>query len=137
MSLDQEYLRDQKGIKQPWSQEDSCKGDPSIGTGCGYCSKCKDWYSRQPDPIKAEEQYTRNRLPPGIHKPETKKKTPEDLLKRFKEISIELAQYEELFGVGSFLAVEYCGKNDANLGRAQECLTVAKFAINNLINYGP
>lgn len=131
---DPEYNRDQRNIKQPWSKEDSCKGDPSIGTGCGYCSRCKDWFSRQPNPEQAERSYTRNRMPPTST--EEKKKTPQDLLKRFKEIRNELASYEELFGVGSNLAEEYCGKNDANLGRAQECLTVAKFAIDNLINYG-
>lgn len=111
----------------------TCKGTPALGTGCGYCSNCKEWFSKQPNPEKAEEQYTRNRKPPDLNK----RKTPEDLLKRFKELSSELGRYEELFGVGSDIAEQYCGNNQANLGRAQECLTVAKFAVDNLIGYGP
>jgi uncharacterized Zn finger protein (UPF0148 family) len=115
----------------------TCKGTPALGTGCGFCPNCKEWFSKQPDPAKAEEQYTRNRRYPKILNQLQGEKSVEDLLKRFKEIHSELARYEELFGVGSDLAEKYCGNNQANLGRAQECLTVAKFAINNLIGYGP
>lgn len=136
MTMDPEYLRDQKGIEQPWSQDVYCKGSPSIGTGCGFCKKCVDYFSTFPDPVGAQGEYVRNRSHPALHNQIERRKTPDSLLKRFRELSDELARYEELFGVGSDLAEQYCGNNQANLGRAQECLTVAKFAVDNLIGYG-